>query len=330
MLTLDTFCVSLCVVTHPIALTDQYSPTVLHAGAWMIHDRGWHATAQHFVYTITCWDGTEVQVGRNREPLFDLPSQGIWMARPGEPLEFHLSGPCRLGWIHCRATSVNPWNEKEECLCFHVWHQNSTDLTEPPPIDIWGIDLCHAPPRSLQRWAASTCFRAIDRWCDRHPENLIEANGALAMLFHRWYTELRRRSAAAGNTSSVLDLTPGQAVTGPVKYILDDAPIGTTVENVASSLGISRSSLSRVCRKAKAPTPGRQLRKRRIRQACGLLRTTAMTVAEVGRECGYSNVVSFRTAFRRHKRMSPTEFRNARGSKAPGVKERKPQNSLPR
>ncbi len=47
----------------------------------------------------------------------------------------------------------------------------------------------------------------------------------------------------------------------------------------------------------------------RIGRACRLLESPDMNITEVAMACGFANVASFNRAFRRTKKMNPTEFR---------------------
>jgi len=304
-------------MAEPIALTDGYSPTILFAG----HGPGNAALhrAEHrlFVYALLCWSGANMRVGTRKNALVELPKHGIWMSAPGERLLFHAAGPCRTGWIHCRATSINPWHKRRPCYCFHVEHPDSEPLLEPTPVAIWGMDLRHAPPNQIAPWASRTCFEMIQQWEDHTDDDLIEANGSLATIFHRWRQELRKSNRKAKHIPDMLALEPEDAMRWYSKRVIRKAGMDVTVENIADEMHVTPSSLTRIFRRANMSTPGRQLRERRLQSAANQLRTTRRTVEQIAKSCGYANATSFRRAFKKAFGMPPRAFRHTKPGKGP-------------
>jgi AraC family transcriptional regulator, arabinose operon regulatory protein len=93
-------------------------------------------------------------------------------------------------------------------------------------------------------------------------------------------------------------------------YLFERVAEPTDLDGIARALGISRSTLSRSARRA-GSTVQRLHEEIRIEWAATLLRTTAASIAEVGRRVGYHDQFYFSRVFRRHAGVPPREYRAA-------------------
>lgn len=84
-----------------------------------------------------------------------------------------------------------------------------------------------------------------------------------------------------------------------------------TVEALAARYGASPDRLERSFRAELGETPGRYLRKLRLRRARDLLVHSRMPVREVALSCGYSDPSAFSRAFRAAFGLSPAELRRS-------------------
>ena len=82
-----------------------------------------------------------------------------------------------------------------------------------------------------------------------------------------------------------------------------------SAEELAGSVGVSRSSLERVCRKVFGLTPGSLIRLVRLEVAAELLATSELDISQVAFEIGYSGVSQFTRAFRQCYGTTPTHWR---------------------
>ena len=76
---------------------------------------------------------------------------------------------------------------------------------------------------------------------------------------------------------------------------------------LASELYMGQTKMKRLFKKATGLPPASYVARERMREA-----ETALPIAEVGREVGYSKAGAFTEAFRRHKGCSPQRFRQDR------------------
>lgn len=102
-----------------------------------------------------------------------------------------------------------------------------------------------------------------------------------------------------------------KAVAAAIRYGLEhlDQPIG--VEQMARAAGLSRFHFSREFRRSEQISPGRFLLWQRLRKAAELLLESDQPVAEVARQCGFSDVSYFGRAFARHYSLTPLAFRKS-------------------
>ncbi len=92
-------------------------------------------------------------------------------------------------------------------------------------------------------------------------------------------------------------------------YISTSYSYPITIEEVASYAGISRSHLYRAFRNCQQQSPKEYLSDFRINQACRLLKETNLSVSTVAYSVGFENNLYFSKAFKKHKGVSPTLYK---------------------
>ena len=108
---------------------------------------------------------------------------------------------------------------------------------------------------------------------------------------------------------------PGTAednISRAIEYIASRYSYSLTIGDIASYVGVSRSTLFREFREGMNISPKEYLDRYRIRRACLLLKDTNLTIASVAASVGYDNGLYFSKAFRRMTGMTPSDFRNQR------------------
>ena len=98
-------------------------------------------------------------------------------------------------------------------------------------------------------------------------------------------------------------------VSRAIDYISSRYSYSLTVSDIASFVGVSRSTLFREFREELHLSPKEYLDRYRIRRASTLLRDTDLTIASVAASVGYDNGLYFSKAFRRMTGMTPSEYR---------------------
>ena len=94
-------------------------------------------------------------------------------------------------------------------------------------------------------------------------------------------------------------------------YIGTNYSYPVTVEDVAAYVGISRSHLFRSFQTYLGKSPKEYLSEYRIRQACHLLKETELSVSAIAYSVGFENNLYFSKAFKKIKKISPSEYRKS-------------------
>ena len=102
------------------------------------------------------------------------------------------------------------------------------------------------------------------------------------------------------------------AVDWACAYIARNLGGDLSCTRLASELYMGQTKMKRLFKKATGLPPASYVARERMREAERLLTETALPIAEVGREVGYSKAGAFTEAFRRHKGCSPQRFRQDR------------------
>ena len=84
------------------------------------------------------------------------------------------------------------------------------------------------------------------------------------------------------------------------------------IETVSSICGYSKSNFCKTFKKVTGETFHNVLNQYRIEIACQLLKTSNLTVEEISRETGFSDIKSFCRVFRKNMDMSAGEYRKSK------------------
>ena len=90
-----------------------------------------------------------------------------------------------------------------------------------------------------------------------------------------------------------------------VKDLSQHIPIRT----IASSYGVSETSLKNYFRSVYGVTVSQYLNEARMHLAGKLLTTTTMSISDIARNCGYTNQGRFAKIFRDYYHMKPLDYR---------------------
>jgi DNA-binding response OmpR family regulator len=88
-----------------------------------------------------------------------------------------------------------------------------------------------------------------------------------------------------------------------------------SVDYIAEQVGISRVHLHRKMKEITGQTPHDFIRNIRLKQAANLLASQNMNITEVMYACGFNNLGSFSTIFKKFYGMSPREYMNEQNAK---------------
>lgn len=83
-----------------------------------------------------------------------------------------------------------------------------------------------------------------------------------------------------------------------------------SIEDIATHLHVSPGHLRNEFRRRTGCSLGRYIRYIKMHNACSLMNTTNLSLAEVGERCGYSSIFAFSRAFKKDKGIAPSEYRH--------------------
>ncbi len=97
-----------------------------------------------------------------------------------------------------------------------------------------------------------------------------------------------------------------------VDYLESMPSAGKNVSELAEYFGVDRTTLGRAFRKHIGMSPHEYLDWFRMQRACELLGTTSLSVSEVGKRSGFSDVKYFIGWFKKHQGVTPGNYRKAK------------------
>ncbi|ASS65397.1 MULTISPECIES: AraC family transcriptional regulator [unclassified Paenibacillus] len=97
-----------------------------------------------------------------------------------------------------------------------------------------------------------------------------------------------------------------------IRKLRSDPGIPFRAEELAGEAGLSVRHFHRLFAETAGKPFSRFVQELRIREACRLLRSTAMGVEQIAEACGYQDRSFFTVLFRRHTGLSPREYRERR------------------
>lgn len=162
---------------------------------------------------------------------------------------------------------------------------------------------------------------------NEHPvrkcEDSSDAKELLLSIFYARGMQLKDETRMIGNLylffaflmdqvqpSKLVPPTSGQEyVTNAIKYIQFNYSHDIGVDDIAEAVGVSRSHLYRVFISNIGQSPIDYLTSFRIGEACKLLKTSTLSVAEVAYSVGFSDQFYFSRVFKKNKGVAPSQFK---------------------
>lgn len=96
------------------------------------------------------------------------------------------------------------------------------------------------------------------------------------------------------------------------RYVHEHLSQRITVEDLAAQACLSPSRFHELFRETMETSPYRFLLNTRLDQACQMLRTTTLSVADISSRTGFSSQSAFTSALRKHRGLTPTQLRSRR------------------
>lgn len=144
------------------------------------------------------------------------------------------------------------------------------------------------------------------------PEELIQMVGSLISNRRKAMRSITVPDKAPEAPESALDVRVESKFYDSFRRIVDESMADETlsVEAIADTLGMSRVQLYRKVKSLTGRSPGEVMRIARLEKARELLRTTDLTVMEVGYKVGFSSPSYFTKCYREHYGETPKDSRN--------------------
>lgn len=215
-----------------------------------------------------------------------------------------------------KAALVTMWRKQGFAVNGFDNHTGETHVASESGAWLEFVGECHAAIERLERGAleprvTSTLLAAATRLQTRTARVL-----ALTMI-----TRVAGRMSTAtpmSTPASVIQTTPDR-ITEPapnsrvatvLEYVDENhSRSSCRLEEVARTLRVSRSYLSRLVLRETGLTFNKHLQLARMNTAARLLQSSSFSVKEISAATGYEHVPSFDRQFRKHFRMTPGEFR---------------------
>lgn len=177
------------------------------------------------------------------------------------------------------------------------------------------VGKCHAAIERMDQGAleprvASTLLAAAARLQTRTARVLALTMISRVAGHMSTTTPMSISTAVIQPTDRLQEPTLNPRVAAVLEYVEDNhSRSSCRLEEVARTLRVSRSYLSRLVLRETGLTFNRHLQLARMNTAARLLQSSSLSVKEISRATGYEHVPSFDRQFRKHFRMTPGEFR---------------------
>ncbi len=117
-------------------------------------------------------------------------------------------------------------------------------------------------------------------------------------------------SVTQTNSDSERALPPMSAhMDSLILYLVNHYHRKITLNDIAKTCGTNRNTLNQQCKQATGVTVMEYVIRLRVRLACRLLQDTTLPIAEIAERVGYADVTHFGRMFRKHVRLTPSDYR---------------------
>ncbi|WP_159888475.1 AraC family transcriptional regulator [Paenibacillus puerhi] len=154
----------------------------------------------------------------------------------------------------------------------------------------------------------------------KHAEHLLEEQLLFLTAFlHRLKSHAQAASGLAGDRKQARLSGAGRQGLSTAEQIMSWVEAHYTepfeLDRLAQDIHLSPNHVSALFRQSVGSTITEYVTARRIRQACWLLRTTDLSVQEIGGQIGLGNFSYFCQLFKKHVGLTPNKFRQTSGSR---------------
>jgi DNA-binding LacI/PurR family transcriptional regulator len=208
-----------------------------------------------------------------------------WLMGLAKPVGVLATEPGAAGFLLCQCHSLGLQVSRD----VQIIGVDNTEVSIACVPHLTGI---HLPFERIGEVAAKTMLRLL-RGEQPKPPAVIPVSGCT--LTARDSTGLVHIGTSAANTALQLMASHG-------------TPRLSTVR-MARLSGVSRTTLYKKLGDATGQTPGHQMKQKRLKKACQMLRDTQATMATIAEACGYSSAFSFSRFFKGETGETPSGYR---------------------
>ena len=268
------------------------------------------------------WPDVTIQRYSLSRSAFDVPPATHWRLgmHVGGPLKVKArygDNPCEQGWLHPGRINLIPaaadahWEflGNPELLLVHL----GTSLFDQVVAEMHALDQGRislaghlaVPDETVTRLSQLLLAEAEAG----NPGTRLFADGlSRALTIHL----LRLYSSPVAARHVLKFACPSGRIGRAVDFIRAHYPDDLSLDQLSKVSGVGPSTFGRAFRADTGVTPHRYLIKVRVEVACDLLERTALSVTDIGMQCGFGQPSHFSTMFRQTVGMTPREYRRAR------------------
>lgn len=201
---------------------------------------------------------------------------------------------------------------------FFFPHKNIFDAREALGKELNLLSFSENTDEELIRLICSKDMTAIEEWITCYFQNLLRQVQDKNLVFIRIYSLLGRILKflyEMNLDTGDLEREIIQVYTMALGYIRENFETNTLCLNdIARHANISPAYLSSLFKKVSGQSISDTITALRIESACHYLESTSLSLKEISTKCGYTNQYYFSNSFKKKLGMSPSAYREARGT----------------
>ncbi|MGW6282615.1 helix-turn-helix domain-containing protein [Kribbella sp. NPDC055071] len=275
----------------------------------------WHSHSFHEVCLAYSGEGRF----NNGSTQYDVHPGTVFLARPGDVHEIESSQAAPLGiafWgFTFRPTTPSPTDSATSGRRPPAASESGLRPSAVPDLPGWwsGLTRPNGPVVSDRVGSLPALVKAL-------AAEAAAPVGGYGKVLAALGSTLVIETARAFALDEDLDVEPVRrdrvplVVEAMLRHLRDNLSRPITVRDVAAVAHLSERHAERLFQHQTGASIMSTLRRLRLELAAQLLLDPALTVTEVARSCGYSDVRPFSTAFRRHYGRTPGEHRRTGGT----------------
>ena len=262
-------------------------------------------TASHCTYclqlVITGW--LEVANGEGQPSTCISPAG--WIQGPGESHRYTIAPNSRILYAHFTVSADQRWPDEAFKGRFNLDLPRRNAYVQPSPKAVWGHETPSVLPEQLAKFLVMHCEDLL-RWFNGADESLRRM---AEQLLHGVILQWACQGMIAQHTSS----EPADIDSDPMLQVFSllnaMGPNIDSVSKMAARVGVSTRWLNYHYKKQSGRTIEAAIIDKRMERAAGHLKNPKLTLAQIAKRVGYSDISGFSRTFKRHFKCTPGAYR---------------------